>query len=314
MYNDFKVWLASEDVGPYMIKGEFEGYYAIMRVCKNEDIDFLFVQCNYRDIGISSREEFRYGGTYCRKDNLLYCVTFDSRLVKALDIEDTTERSIKVLSERKRRAVCKRVREIIEGDRKNLFVSELTNTILISNLDYIQSYGAYNEARRRYLSDEGDVPPFECEYHAVAPEETVDLLPYILNPVGTVEAEAALYLRDHQEELLFSFLRNDAVSKEYQAILSSAEDPVHTVKKIMGAMKTSPAKTVNVTIFKDGVEFTFKTDAGWFRRDCQRTYSTWDITAPDRRKFEEIFGRNSDYGPMDILRITYGRKTLYEAD
>ena len=45
----------------------------------------------------------------------------------------------------------------------------------------------------------------------------------------------------------------------------------------------------------------------------RNAYSTFYITAADRRKFEEAFGRYVDYTAEDITRITYGRNTIYEA-
>ena len=80
----------------------------------------------------------------------------------------------------------------------------------------------------------------------------------------------------------------------------------------MAAMETTPAKTVNVTIFKDGVEFTFKTGTDSLRRDCQSYYSTWYMTAADRREFERIYGRSADYYPQETQRITYARSVLYQ--
>lgn len=32
-----------------------------------------------------------------------------------------------------------------------------------------------------------------------------------------------------------------------------------------------------------------------------------------RRAFERVFGRQANYGPEDITKITYGRNTIYEA-
>lgn len=37
------------------------------------------------------------------------------------------------------------------------------------------------------------------------------------------------------------------------------------------------------------------------------------IAAPDRREFERLFGKGADYTPEDVVRITYGRNTIYEA-
>lgn len=98
----------------------------------------------------------------------------------------------------------------------------------------------------------------------------------------------------------------------YSAIIDNPANPVHLVKRIIRATSASSAKTVTVTIRKDGVEFTFKTDAGEFRSDCTGHYREWNIMAADRREFERLFGRSAHYGPEDILRIEYARSVLYE--
>ena len=42
-------------------------------------------------------------------------------------------------------------------------------------------------------------------------------------------------------------------------------------------------------------------------------YSAYHIQARDRQEFQDMFGRHADYDAKDIIRITYGRKTIYEA-
>ena len=75
-----------------------------------------------------------------------------------------------------------------------------------------------------------------------------------------------------------------------------------------------PGDQGTVTIHKDGQDFTFKTEASVLRRDCTNTYGTWYIVAADRREFERRFGRSAEYAPGEIVRITYARKVLYEAE
>jgi hypothetical protein len=110
--------------------------------------------------------------------------------------------------------------------------------------------------------------------------------------------------------MLCEFLTNDALGAEYAAIADNPRHQAHRVRAIMRAMNTTAAKTVRVTIRKNGAELSFKTEADDLRRDCGRSYSTWRIAAADRREFERLFG---DYGPEDILRIEYGRAALFEA-
>lgn len=68
-------------------------------------------------------------------------------------------------------------------------------------------------------------------------------------------------------------------------------------------------------IHGESVYFTnSKTETGDLRRDCTGGYSHWHMIAADRRRFFECFGRNAEYRPEEILRITYGRSVLYEAN
>lgn len=78
------------------------------------------------------------------------------------------------------------------------------------------------------------------------------------------------------------------------------------------ALQKSGAKTVNVTVQKDGVELTFKTSAESLK-GLKSQYSTWYIAPSDRLQFRHLFGAGSDYSAEDIIRIAYGRSTLYEA-
>lgn len=63
---------------------------------------------------------------------------------------------------------------------------------------------------------------------------------------------------------------------------------------------------------KDGVELTFKTSAESLK-GLKSQYSTWYIAPSDRLQFRHLFGAGSDYSAEDIIRIAYGRSTLYEA-
>ena len=84
------------------------------------------------------------------------------------------------------------------------------------------------------------------------------------------------------------------------------------MKAITDAVKASGAKTVTVTIQKEGQELAFKAAVNSLTGH-KNYYSAYDISASDRREFERLFGRHSDYTAEDITRITYGRNTIYEA-
>ena len=76
--------------------------------------------------------------------------------------------------------------------------------------------------------------------------------------------------------------------------MQDTENPIHRMKAITEALKASGAKTVTVTVEKDGMELTFKTAANSLTGH-RNYYSTYDIPAQDRREFERLFGRSADY-------------------
>lgn len=135
---------------------------------------------------------------------------------------------------------------------------------------------------------------------------------YIENKGVLIEEYANGWIAKNQEWMFVRFLINDVIKEELEKMIEDTGNPVHVMKAVMDSLKGTEFKTVNVTTVINGVEFTFKTDASELRRDCGSHYWTGYIAASDRRKFAELYGRNADYAPQDITRITYGKKVIYE--
>ena len=98
-------------------------------------------------------------------------------------------------------------------------------------------------------------------------------------------------------------------------MIANPNDPIHAIKRIMDVMQGLNAKTVNITIRRDGAEGVFKYDADVLRHDCSTSgYSAWRLPRKEAHRFWELFGRYaSSFYPQDIVKITYGKKVLYEA-
>jgi hypothetical protein len=106
---------------------------------------------------------------------------------------------------------------------------------------------------------------------------------------------------------------NDAVTAAYAKMLASKDTNVFIVKKIMTAVKAADAKTVTVTMRREDKEFAFKYEARSLEYDCGRKYNSWNADAAGRRELERGLGRgDNDFYPQEIVRIAYGRNTLYE--
>ena len=136
--------------------GRFSTFSIFIKLAKNEDIDYLFCMENYDDNTLTREASFQYAGIYCKLDGLVYDAQYS---ICALEPDE------KILGKSKEdllsellAAVRQRVEAAVGNDRKNLSVSELTNPILIRNLEYAKEYGAVREARKYFLDTEGVDP------------------------------------------------------------------------------------------------------------------------------------------------------------
>ena len=305
-------WLSG--TGPFECQAK-GCHYTLIRVRKDADFDYLYTQRQYYTAGIKRGNDFKYAGIFCKKNGRIYDGQYEIRDLFS-DPEVLKERTAEAMEGALKAAVRKAVEAVIGNNRSNLRITELSNTGEIKRLEQFQKYTAGDHARKAYLgSDETEDVEFtySCDYQ---PERWTEdsLLEYILDPRSYVSAEAKAYIDSHQESMLSAFLEGDMVMAEYMAIMDNPSNPVHRVKRIMYAVSASSAKTVTVTIRKDGRDFTFKAEADQFRCDCVSYYSDWSIVAADRREFERVFGRGAHYAPEDILRIEYARSVLYQAE
>lgn len=308
MNDAFVNWLKDAEKNTCVIKDERIAYRFI-KVRANADYDYLYYQGpDYKQLP-SHREHFIYAGILRRKDGVLYDTKYE---IAFLAGQDERSRCGHQLRQNLSHDVQQLVETTIANDRRNLRVTKLSDPELLHRKERHREYVAKARARLRFLNNKDFTPPtFQCEYEA---ENWTDaaLLAYISDPEGYAAREAANYMETHQEEMLFNFLCNDLELAEYQALIDDTENPVHFVKKIRAAMIATPAKTANVTIRKDGEEFSFKTEAQELRSDTRNYYGSWYIVPADRQKFEARYGRYTNYYPQEIVRITYDKKVLYE--
>ena len=287
----------------------------LIRVRKNADFDYLYLQRLYNRAGIKRDNGFEYAGIFCKRNGRIYDGHYKLR-----DLFDDPDALITREAEFLQKQLEAAVREMVEAavgnDRNNLRIAELSSKQDLEKLEQYKNYYSKEQARKAYLGgddedDEGFLFTYSCHYH---PDRWTEdsLLAYILDPEGYVRTEAEAYIDSHQEAMLSDFLESDMVAAAYQEIIDNPSYPVHRVKRIIRAVSATSAKTVTVTIRKDGRDFTFKTEAAQFCSDCTGHYSDYNIVAADRREFERIFGCSAHYGPEHILRIEYARSVLYE--
>lgn len=301
-------WLASGDLKPCYFQNAGINY-SLIRVEKNQDFEYLFCQNLYHGKSTERQSSFQYAGIYCKKDGLVYDAGYMFEAQGSL-----RGRSAISLCEQLEESVRRKVECAIGNDKNNLHITNITNEKILEQIEYLYRYKAKREARQRYLNmEDWKTPTYQCGYTFRQWKED-SLLDYILDPEGYAGKEAEAYLVNNQEKILYTFLENEAIEKKYQTLIADKDNPVHTIKKIKMVMAKTNAKTVHVTIKKNDIEFTFKVEANSLRGNYGEYYPAWYITGSDRKKFEELFGRNANYAPKEIIRITYAKKELYRAE
>lgn len=305
MNDIFTKWLYSGDTKPcYFNFGIIT--FIIIRLEKNKNFDYLFCQENYNYSSISNIS-FKYAGIYCKQNKSLYDIQRELKNIVE-DFESMKDKSRKSLLEQLAKTVHHKVENFINNDRNNLQITELKDSEPLSRLDDIK-LSANNKAREFYFNDKPII--YRCSYvHNDWKEDS--LLEYILYPDNYAQKEAETYISNHQEDILCSLLCNDIIRKEYETISKDAKNPVHIIKKIRDAMNNTSAKTVNVTILKNDIEFTFKAEVPYLRSFPEDSYKTYNLISKDRKRFEQAFGKYEDYKPQEIIRITYKKTILYE--
>ena len=307
----FSSWLAQRNDGAFGYKAGGD-FYTVIRVRKNDDFDYLYCQRQYNGNSIERGDKFEYAGAYCKRDGRLYDRQYCIKEISADDDASGKENLMAVLKQ----AVRETVEAAINNDRRNLTVTEIPEGRLLEQLDYARMHEAMGVARKLYLDNDGSEQPvseFRCRY---SPDRWTEdsLLAYILDPAAYAAEQTARHLADNQHVMLYDFLLADTVAAEYQKLLDNPLNPIHRMKRIMQAVNASSAKTVTVTICKDDIDFTFKIEADYLRRDCFGVYNDWNIVAADRREYKKLFGNNASFKPEDILRIEYARTVLYQAE
>lgn len=308
---ELKEWLNNPTSTKLITKGRIDST-VLIKIPLNNDFDFIYHQHHFNSDDLEINQQLEFEGIYCQRDGCIYNPGY--RLRSCCDstsiIKEHSDKSEikRVLSE----LVSARVDDIIRNDRSNLTVKEIKSDEYRRNIEYHQQYSAAREARRMFLKEK-EIPEvkFHCAYEIDRLSDGT-YLKFIADRNSVVEEMANDVIQNHQEAMLAQFIRNDYLQNELDKITEDPSNILHKIRAIIGAVKDSGAKMVNVTINKNGEDFTFKYEAGHLTYDPGNHYSSWSIKASDRYEFENKFGRHTDFSPEEITLITYGRNTIFE--
>lgn len=306
--DDFQRWLAWGNAPLTIYKGK-EAVTMLLKIEK-EPGDYLYQTTVETDGSISWKNSLAFCGVHDIKNCTLYLT---ESLTDVLTYGQTpfVARGIPSVVNEICDKINQRVESAIANDRDNLHVRDITGWRAARELkDYLED-GAHREALDRFFGGNEPDGQFHSGY-ALDHLPEAAFMAWLQDPEGFIQTEADQYIKVNQEKFLLQFLKNDALLKEYQTLVQNPDSPLHRVKAISEAIKSSGAKTVTVTVQKDGEELSFRTGTTPLR-GRYNSYSTSHITAADRQEFERLFGPHTNYTAEDITRITYGKRTIYEA-
>lgn len=308
-HDDFQRWLDTK-TAPITLCDNNKPDMMLLSLKKNASLNYLYRTAIEWDNAISWDNSLMFCGVYDMERRTLYLAEDSLHTFMHSKLPLIAETGPSILESINSR-INQRVEDIIANDRNNLPIQEITNYQHLNNLQYYQEYGAKEEAIQLFFANMEPDNRFHSRYALDELPETA-FIAYRQDPEEFIQTEAEQYIKNQQEKFLLQFLKNEALMTEYQTLIQDTDNPIHRMKAITAAVIASGAKTVTVTVQKDKQELTFKTAASSLTGH-KNFYSTYDIPASDRREFERLFGRYSDYNAGDITRITYGRNTIYEA-
>lgn len=285
----------------------------LVKIPYKKNFDLLFYCHAWNGNNIELDTKLETAGLYCRKDGFIYNPSYQLKYYcegSEMILENSSKKDF---AQKFTELVRAKVEEIIDNKRSNLTVKELTDSYSLNQLEYYSKYGAASAARKEFIKGNAvsDIV-YKCPYSTDSMTDK-EYIQFILDKEPLVEETAKAYIEEHQENILAQFYNNSLLRKELQSIYDNPKHILHRVKAIIDAVRESGAKTVNVTINKDNKDFTFKYEADTLTYDPGSDYSSYNIKASDRREFENLFGRNADFYPNEITKITYGRNVIYDS-
>jgi len=99
--------------------------------------------------------------------------------------------------------------------------------------------------------------------------------------------------------------------REEVSRLESTPGSHHIRRAILRAVAGKDLKTVVLEILKEGQRMTVRINALVFHVSCS-SYPTWYMDAKSKKEFEQRFGRSAVLNPEDILKVTHGKRVLYD--
>ena len=277
----------------------------VNKVRYNDKLDIIYALDSYSGNIFDLHTPFKYSGIYDKEKNKLFDVEYSLRYhILNWDYNNDNYMSIGDLYNLINKDMNEKIKEIVDAGKGDMFdISEVEIGEEIEDKDVITDF--MNGITSETLKD---------SFKQFSTEKSQDLLDYLTDKEIFLEEKSREFILDNATSILRSLAITEEKRKTLENIENNIDHPYHKIKKIIDAIKDHNCVTVNLTINKNGIEQTFKYNADALKRDYNSSYlSTWNFEkAQERNHFEETFGRTADLYYEEIVKITYGKNTIYE--
>lgn len=275
---------------------------ALLKSAYDEDTDFLYLLEAYGRDNDCHRvsENAEYAGVYSHARRL-YCDPHYT--IKTFTGEHTS--SAEILREFCK-TVSRRVEELVQ-DKPVPATPEAKE--IRDNRDYFLRYGADSEAAERFF--DGLAPRYKASFGLDSPPTRIFV--QILNhPDAAAEQFARAYIRENANAINERVWQLGVV-REKLAALEQTPGGHHLRRAIRHSLEGVDAKSVRLELLKDGKPLKVRIAASELLHTGSPDYATWNMDAPSRKAFAQLYGRDARLFPQDIVRILHGRNVLYDA-
>ena len=175
--------------------------------------------------------------------------------------------------------------------------------------EYYQKYALPREARECFFGNAKRLQ-YQPHYHVSDPS-TAEIAAMLNHFEDAVDMHAKAFIRKKAREIN-ERLWQIGLLREEVARMEATPGEHHARRAIMRCVAGQNMKTVNLKIHKGDESTIIKIETSALCCMDNSYYSPWRMDAPSRYKLVERFGKNTDVYPEDVVKITYGRKVLYE--
>lgn len=277
----------------------------ILKVKCTDKVDILYSLSGQKDELFDLHSPFVYSGIYDREKDKLYDTEYSIRS-RILNWEYNDEKNITTSDLYKiiNTDMNEKIEQLVNDNKEEIFnINEVELEIQINDYDVLNEF--IDGKTSIDLKDDYK------QYHTNNPNSIID---YLTDRKLFLEEEARDFIVRNSSEILNGLVTSAEKRKALRRIEENAEHPYHKIKNIVDAIKDNNCITVNLTINKNSIVQTFKYDADILKFNYDASYLSprYIEKTNEKKLYEETYGKWEDFHYEDIVKITYGKKVIYE--